>query len=121
MITKEIFFDSLLEKVPELNSVYEEHLSDYDELLPHVLMADITRFILDLLDKDHNQSNEEKISIFLRHFENALKLGDEEVKNIVVVSFLENLEQDSPSYDLLKSRFGKELQNSLRQIEDFYS
>jgi hypothetical protein len=33
MIEREKFFKELLETIPELKPVYEEHLSDYDELL----------------------------------------------------------------------------------------
>jgi hypothetical protein len=33
----------LVEAVPEFRHVLEAHLSDYEELLPHVLFGDLTR------------------------------------------------------------------------------
>jgi hypothetical protein len=39
------FVPALLEEVPEINAVYDEHIDDYDELLEHLFMADVTRYI----------------------------------------------------------------------------
>jgi hypothetical protein len=120
-MTVEVFLNELLKKVPELTSVYDEHLYDYEELLPHVLMAEITRFIVKLANKviKNKKDDNLKLSVILDHFENALNEGNEELTNIIVVSFLENLETDIPAYSFLKSQFGKELKNSLKVIENY--
>ena len=44
--------ETLVQDIPELKPVYDEHIDDNDELLTHVFMADIVRFVEQLYDKD---------------------------------------------------------------------
>ncbi len=124
MWTINYFIEKMLEKVPDLRNIYQEHLDDNDELLPHVFMADVTRFVLELLENDlQNKSKtvEDKIFILLELIENALREGNEDVKDVIILSFLENLEQDDFKYSLLKEKLGRESLKNLNKIEVFYS
>jgi hypothetical protein len=38
------FVQTLVREVPELASIYHEHIDFNEELLPHLLMADVGRF-----------------------------------------------------------------------------
>jgi hypothetical protein len=104
--------DELLECAPLLRPVYQEHLAEYDELLPHVLFGDLTRFVANLCMTD---SSSAELKSILAVLENGLACGDEYTQELISVSFLENLERDASYYPLLTGMFGealaKELQN----------
>ena len=121
MKTTREFLNVLLERVPELHPIYEEHIADYDEVLPHVLMGDVTRFVIDLHKKSwaRGRAEQEKktLSSILEILEGALKSGNDQLQELVVVSFLENLEQDDSDYESLKKLLGKELSKHLAKIE----
>lgn len=80
----------LLEQVPELRPVYDEHIHDNGELLPHVLLGDVTRYVV-----QHMRSGEVEASRtvgrILDCLEHCMVSGDEQVKELVSVSFVENL------------------------------
>lgn len=42
------FIPTLLKRVPELESIFAEHLKDNGEVLPHVLLGQITRNLMNL-------------------------------------------------------------------------
>ena len=123
MWNEKVFFEMMLNKVPELCPFYEEHLADNDELLPHVFMRDVTRFIVDLQNQmlqSKSEKVEKVVSKLFTLFEDAMNYGNSEVQNLVAVSFLENLESDNPSYSVLKSKFGQKLLEDLSTIEAFF-
>ena len=39
------FCRELAQQIPDIGEILTEHLSDYDELLPHVFMGDVTRYV----------------------------------------------------------------------------
>ena len=60
----EQFIEYVLAKVPQLRAVHSEHLKDNDELLPHVFMGDVTRFLFLTFEnrkrRDHTMPKMEK-------------------------------------------------------------
>ena len=86
------FIERMLEAVPDLRPVYQEHIDEFDELLSHVFMGRVDDFVTDLLVRDHlNGTNdgEVKVANLLAIMEDGLKNGDEDVDNMICVSFLE--------------------------------
>src|SRR5713101_1649283 len=87
-ITYEEVPEALLSAVPEFASAYQEHLADNEvELLLHVLFGDLTRFAL---DADEN-GDTEVIRRLLGFLDLSLREGDARVRNLVQVSFVENV------------------------------
>lgn len=82
------FVETLLRLVPELRTVYDAHIKDNDTLLPHVFMGDVTRFAISQANK---ATSREALDRLMGHMEEGLKNGSEEVKELIVVSFVENL------------------------------
>ena len=123
MISTKVFFQHLLKLVPDLQPVYKEHISDYNQLLPHVFMADVTRLILDLASrvKVNDPESERTLSVILAEMERGIEEGNDELKNVIGVSFLENLERNDSHYDLIKSWLGVRLREDLQKIENFYA
>jgi len=87
VITEETFVGFLLERVPEVRPVVDEHFADYDELLLHLLMADLLRYSVAYF---HSQATE-LCGRLLRFVEYSLLYGDARVDNAVSLSFVENI------------------------------
>lgn len=113
------FLNRMLVQVPELSRVYEEHRNIGKRILPHVLMGDITRFVIaqhqNELDSQTRSSILERCLDFL---EKGITEEVEEVQELISVSFLENLAQSDALYDSIRSRLGPSLRAELEFYED---
>jgi hypothetical protein len=89
----------LAETVPALKDLLTEHLDDNDgDLLPHVYFGDLTRWVSAELSTDPDSPAVRKV---LAELDDAAANGSDDVVELVTVSFLENLDDDSPVLDLL--------------------
>jgi hypothetical protein len=84
-------------------------------------MGDLTRFVVDLhaesLQKTAEASSSQILRTILRALESGMESGDESVKELIGVSFLENLDPDSLNYAQLKLLLGEELLKQLAMYE----
>jgi len=96
-------FAELLRAEPALDAVLREHLADNGELLSHLCMADITRWLV---------ANGPAAPV-LAVLEAAFIEGDADVRNVILASFIENIEQDDPAYQPLRSALGPSLRMAL--------
>jgi hypothetical protein len=69
-----------------LAPLLDEHLGDHDELLPHVLFGDVTRYASALA----RRGDLDDLSGLLSDLDGALDDSDDEVDNLISVSFVEN-------------------------------
>jgi len=89
--------DRVVAVVPGLATVYQEHLVDYDGLLPHVFFGDVCRRLADLA-----QTGDERPLILAVHeMDEALKSGDQDVTDLIGASFVENLEDDEDVWSIV--------------------
>lgn len=100
------FIEQLLSIVPELKLVYEEHLADNDTLLPHVFMGDVTRFVM---TASRNTPGCAALRRLLMHVENGLSAGDDEVRELILASFVENLIGEHDALHILRPLMGSHL------------
>lgn len=99
-------------RFPALQETLQEHLADnHDEVLPHVLMADYERWAERALEDAHPHLQE-----FLNALEDAYRTGDEQVQELISVSFLEHLPRPGHSGAELRDRVGPNLAEQLRVI-----
>ncbi len=96
--------------VPEFASSIEEHLADNDELLPHVLFGDLTRFVV----AAHQRGEGDLVRRVLTFLDSALRDGDDKVQNLVEVSFIENV----GPWDEAQKRFIASWPDALRAEAD---
>ena len=76
------FCGQLTRHFPELASLLQEHIADYDEILPHVFMADVARYVL----------TEERGRVqIVSHLDGSLRDQGNDIQNLIAVSFVENL------------------------------
>lgn len=108
------FVKLLLDAVPELKPVYEEHIDDYDELLEHVFMGDVARFAEHLYVANPNS---ESLFRLLEVLDKLYVVGDEKLKELISVSFLENLSRDEKYYAEFRSLLSRALAEELSKYD----
>ncbi|MBS45238.1 MAG: hypothetical protein CMH83_19130 [Nocardioides sp.] len=86
VLTHGDFVGRLLESVPEVEPAVREHFDDNDELLLHLLMADLLRAAVRLFHAGELETEQRLI----RFIDLALRHGDAAVENAVRVSFVEH-------------------------------
>ncbi len=77
------FCERLAEMFPDVRKMLNDHLADYDELLPHVFLGDVTRYVL--------QGGPDRARI-VQHLEDAFAREREGIDELIAVSFVENIE-----------------------------
>jgi hypothetical protein len=100
-------------RFPELMPQLQEHIDDYDGLLPHVFMADVTRW---MLQRFHDDPSDPTIRQVLDFFETAFERATGEEREIIGTSFLENLPRPGEENNGLRALLGPGLQNQLNEI-----
>lgn len=105
--------EDFVSAVPEAQPIMREHLDDnFNELVPHVLMAALTRWIIHLqLDADMGNTEagalRDRALAFLEgRFSDVEDVGGQDV---IAASFLENLHQAGSALGGLVSHLGPAL------------
>ncbi len=91
---------------PAVDRLVAAHLADYDEVLPHVLMADITRWLV-------AEGPDARVLEVLEHHATA---GDADVQNVIGISFVENLMWENAA---VRSALGPNLAAELKRMEEW--
>ena len=96
-ISYESFPDLLRSEVPGFDRIYDEHVRYYEEVLPHVLLGELVRF---LCTNDQTGTVRTKAVALL---ELAMESDDPRISELIAVSFLENLDpQEDVSHSITK-------------------
>ncbi|GGP92350.1 hypothetical protein GCM10010249_08050 [Streptomyces roseolilacinus] len=91
-MNEEQFFHGLLQDFPQLEGLHAEHVEFYEEFLSHVFLADVVRWAVSLFSEAGQGSTGEAIGLRLINFiEDAYVHGDCAVRELIRVSFVENL------------------------------
>jgi hypothetical protein len=91
---------------PAIAALVATHLADHDEVLPHLLMADITRWLV------ARGPQPAVLAILDRHFSE----GDEHVQDVIALSFLENLLGEDT---VVRWALGPRLAAAFRRMENW--
>ena len=107
--SRELLARSLAFGIPGLARLLDDHIEYFGELLPHIFIADVVRWA------EERASIEPEASCALaEQLDRAYEWGDSEVVELIVVSFVENLADDSPIVPYLGPLLRREFGN-LRQ------
>jgi len=109
-MTSEQFIQKMVAAFPEVKSIHDQHQADNDELLPHVLMGDVTRYVI---SQTENKSTP-VITKLLDFFEQTL--DDEEIEELISVSFVENLFGEDNTIKALRPIMGPKLANLFKKV-----
>lgn len=117
------FIERLVDRCPPLKSIFDEHVSDnFGEVLPHLFFGDLTRYAISRFLEVESEAvpqgmeAEPGLRRLLNDLEDAYADGDEEIQELISVSFLENLPRPGKEASGLRAWFGPELSAQLRVI-----
>lgn len=111
----DMFFDGLIARVPELATVRDSLVRALGEVVPHMLMADVGRFVVE------NARDVRLVDDILDYLEESMNSRDEYIVELIAVSFLENMDPSDPSYDSLSSRMGPQLSAELARLRALWN
>jgi hypothetical protein len=106
------FVRNLTSASPELADVYRLHIADQGELLPHVLMGEITRLVI----ANSSREQPEWLPSLFRQVEAGLESGNGSIAELVGVSFVENLSGEEVAIRALMPLMGQLLRREVRSI-----
>ena len=106
------FSDQLRAQVPGFDRIYDEHLHDYDEVLPHVLLGDLVRFLSNEARAHGAESTALRRAMSL--LEHGMESADPRLQELVAVSFIENLDPEDESFPVIRRFFGPRLEQQYR-------
>jgi hypothetical protein len=107
------FIGALCHRFPVLMPILQEHLDDYDGLLPHVLMADVSRWVV---QRFAFNAADETLREILDFLESDFERARGEDRELVAASFLENLPRSGEEGAGVQALLGPALQEQLRRI-----
>lgn len=106
------FVGHLAHVVTSIAPVLQEHLDDNDGVvLPHIVMADIERWAESVV-----QANSDDLAVLLNELEAAFASGDEDVTELIAVSFLEHIPRAPEPGHQLRGLLGPTLREQLDVI-----
>jgi hypothetical protein len=100
-------------RVPGFERVYDEHVGDYDTVLPHVLLGDLVRFLAG--EVRTSGAGAVAVTRVVQLMEAAMASGDPRLQELVSVSFLENMLAEGQTFATIRRRFGPHLSEELRR------
>jgi hypothetical protein len=112
----------LVALAPELGPVYRTHLDDnFGELLPHLMMGDITRWMGVLVSRVQAggptaPADLELFRTVMAFLEGQFASGDAAVQELIAVSFVENLWQTGEQFTAIKNVLGPSLRGQFDQM-----
>lgn len=116
------FIEQLVGRYPGLKPIFDEHVSDnFGEVLPHLFFGDLTRYVVaKFTDTQKGAPEDAKAESDLRRLlndlENAYADGQEEIQELISVSFLENLPRPGEEASGVRTWLGPELSAQLDVI-----
>jgi hypothetical protein len=117
MDSPKYFVEELVGEIPSLASLLEEHVREFEEMLPHVFMGELTRYVLQLHNDSSGSTNiqgQSRLRQILDRLEAGFAHGEDAVKELIGVSFLENLTGEE-GRETLRSLLGPRMSEALKQ------
>ena len=122
-MSKNIAYDDavgfLFERFPEFRrrvaGEYGEKLDDIGSL-PHAVFGELTRFVVDLLTSGTSSDLRDAFALI----EDMSQSADERTRNLVQVSFLENLQKDPEAYKKAHRLMGADTKSLSGEVEAFW-
>jgi hypothetical protein len=111
-------FDRVVEMAPSFEAVRRAHIDAFDDLLPHLLIADVLRYLDSHFSGVRFEGAEPptvaEMQQVLSLLDLALADGDEATQNAIAVSFVEGIEEQ-PHFDRLNQLLGPGLRDELER------
>jgi hypothetical protein len=115
-ITYDSFAEKLREHVVGFSDLYDQHVRDNDEVLPHVLMGDLVDSLADRVHAEGAGSQAVRVALDL--LERGMQAEDERLQELISVSFLEDLDPEDTSFSQLEALMGPGLRHQLEKYKE---
>ena len=109
------FVSHLISISSELTEVYRQHIADQGELMPHVLMGEVTRLVI----ANAGRAQAVWLPKLLQQLESGLSSGNDDIAELVAVSFVENLSGENSAIQALLPAMGSTLRREVKLICGF--
>jgi hypothetical protein len=110
------FVGAVVHAVPALRPILQEHLDDQEgEVLPHLLMADLERW-LEREVKERPVQSAGDIQGMLQFIEESFTAGDPKINEVISASFLEHFPRPGEVGSEIRGMVGPALREQLRII-----
>jgi len=87
------FIEELIQEIPELTPVYQEHIDFNREILPYVLLDEFSRFVIEKITPGQGkQIDTSLLERFASLLESTLEEGDGEVSTAIRTTFCESVD-----------------------------
>ena len=107
------FVEGLVRDVPQLSDAYREHLNDnFGELLPHVFLGDVTRWVVAVSQK---RTDHDALATLLARMDAILSDPSHPCRELVLASFVENLGGETEALKVIRPISGRSLSAALEQ------
>ncbi|MFE7802913.1 hypothetical protein [Nocardia sp. NPDC057440] len=93
------FIRDLANLEPEIRPLIAEHVNDYDEILPTMLMGDVARWVVRIVQGSADPAS--RLAPFFSRLEQAWGDGQNPVSDLIAVSFVENIFDEPGVVELL--------------------
>jgi hypothetical protein len=116
------FVERLARQFPALMPLLREHLADYDEVLPHLFFADLTRHVIAEWKRGRTDALRPILDELDAIYEGVIDDTDyrgegEPLPNLIAVSFLENLPWRHEPGAEIREILGPHLRSELERME----
>jgi hypothetical protein len=98
---------------PELRTLLQEHLDDYDGLLPHLLLADVTRWLV--VRQSEPGRTDPVVASVLEFLEKYFVSGGEQMSELIAVSVLETMPLRGEEGAQIREFLGPAMRDHLEQ------
>ena len=115
------FVQEMVDRFPCLKSSLNEHSQAYSEILPHVFLGEISEIVAATIQgirpgiSDVSLSQRE-LRDLLDFFEATFETRGDEIKELIAVSFLENLPGPTEGGSKIREKLGPNLTKQLNMI-----
>ncbi|WP_287127861.1 hypothetical protein [Candidatus Cyanaurora vandensis] len=113
MKTNSSFIEKLLQRVPRLKPLYDEHIKENDDLLPNVFMGDVTRSVI---KEAQGPQFDSLLRPLLDYLEEGIITGSDQIQELIIVSFVENLIGETVTLSKLRPLLPPIIRNEVERI-----
>lgn len=109
----------LVERIPALTPIFKEHVENNDEVLPHVFFGELTRWTLSLLEPTTGEialQRTHDLRDILETLETTYAGGDDELQDLISVSFPEHLPRPGAQGSEIRQMLGPSLSKQLEIV-----
>ncbi len=103
----------LIERVPELRGMYQQHVQFNGELLPHVFLGEVCGYVEEQV-RSGDVTGQGLLRRIVDFFECAIASGDEDVQELISVSFVENLAWQEDVFERIEGLLGENLRREFQ-------